>query len=127
MHCPPRWPVVKERLVQIEAAMRRLEAQAKADAQVERQRRAAAEAERERTGTPRRGKAPQAVVETPDAKAQRNFTDPEWHIMRTNNKGWDDCGNAQASVDATCQMIFAGDVPEASNDKQQAEPSALSI
>src|SRR5947209_15652539 len=84
----------EERLVQLEAAMRRLEAQAKADAQVERQRRAAADAERERTGQPRRGKAPQPVVETPDAKAQSHFTAPARHIMRTNNKGWDDCGNA---------------------------------
>ena len=64
------------------------------------------------------------MVETPDAKAQSNFTDPELHIMRTNNKGWDYCGNAQASVDATCQIIVACDVTDASNDKQQAEPMA---
>jgi transposase len=114
----------EERLGQIEAAMRRLEAQAKVEAHIERQRRAAAEAERARPGTPRRGKAPQPVVETPDAKAQSNFTDPELHIMRTNNKGWDYCGNAQASVDATCQIILACDVTDASNDKQQAEPMA---
>jgi Transposase DDE domain len=114
----------EERLGQLEAARRRLEAQAKADAEVERQRRAAADAERQRTGQPRRGKAPQPVVETPDAKAQSNFTDPELHIMRTNNKGWDYCGNAQASVDATCQIILACDVTAASNDKQQAEPMA---
>ncbi|HSX82917.1 MAG TPA: transposase [Candidatus Saccharimonadia bacterium] len=114
----------EERLGQIEAAMRRLEARAKVEAHIERQRRAAAEAERARTGTPRRGKAPQPVVETPDAKAQSNFTDPELHIMRTNNKGWDYCGNAQASVDATCQIIVACDVTDASNDKQQAEPMA---
>jgi transposase len=117
----------EERLTKIEAAMRRLEAQAKAEAQAEHQRRAAAEAERARTGKPRRGKAPQAVVETPDPKAQSNFTDPTLHIMRTNNKGWDYCGNAQASVDATCQIIVACDVTDASNDKQQAEPMAQAI
>jgi hypothetical protein len=44
--------------------------------------------------------------------------------MRTNNKGWDYCGNAQASVDGACQIILACDVTEASNDKQQAEPVA---
>ena len=44
--------------------------------------------------------------------------------MRTNNKGWEYCGNAQASVDGACQIILAGDVTEASNDKQQAEPGA---
>ena len=114
----------EERLAKIEAAMRRLEAQAKAEAEAERQRRAAAEAERTRTGQTRRGKAPQPVAETPDDKAQSNFTDPELHIMRTNNKGWEYCGNAQASVDATCQIILACDVTDASNDKQQAEPVA---
>jgi len=114
----------EQRLATIEAAMRRLEAQAKAEAEAERQRRTAAEAERAQTGKSRRGKAPQPVRETPDDKAQSNFTDPELHIMRTTNKGWDYCGNAQASVDATCQIILACDVTDASNDKQQAEPMA---
>src|SRR3989475_3869300 len=104
--------------------MRRLAAQAKAEAQVARQRRAAAAAQRARTGQPRRGKAPPPVVESPDARAQRNFTDPELHIMRTNTKGWDYCGHAHASVDATCQLILACDVSDASNAKQQAEPLA---
>src|SRR6266702_8854872 len=114
----------EERVARIEAAMRRLEAQAKAAADAERQRRTAAEAERQRTGTTRRGPAPKPVEETPDDKAQSNFTDPELHIMRTNNKGWEYCGNAQASVDGACQIIVACDVTDASNDKQQAEPIA---
>jgi transposase len=114
----------EDRLATIEEAMRRLEAQAKREADTERQRRTAVEAERQRTGTPRRGKAPQPVVDTPDDKAQSNFTDPELHIMRTNNKGWEYCGNAQASVDGACQIILACDVTDASNDKQQAEPVA---
>ena len=82
------------------------------------------EAERQRTGKQRRGKAPQPVEETPDDKAQSNFTDPELHIMRTNNKGWEYCGNAQARVDGACQIIVACDVTDASNDKQQAAPLA---
>jgi transposase len=114
----------EDRLAQIEAAMRRLEAQAKAEADAERQRQAEAAAERQRTGKTRRGKAPQPVEDTPDAKAQSNCTDPELHIMRTNNKGWEYCGNAQASVDGACQIILACDVTDASNDKQQAEPVA---
>jgi transposase len=114
----------EDRLARIEAAMRRLEAQAKAEAAAERQRRADAEAERQRTGQKRRGKAPTPVEDSPDDKAQSNFTDPELHIMRTNNKGWEYCGNAQASVDGACQIILACDVTEASNDKQQAEPLA---
>jgi transposase len=114
----------EDRLARIEAAMRRLEAQAKAEAAAERQRRAEAEAERQRTGKKRRGKVPTPVADSPDDKAQSNFTDPELHIMRTNNKGWEYCGNAQASVDGACQIILACDVTEASNDKQQAEPLA---
>ena len=114
----------EERLARIEAAMRRLAAQAKAEAEAERQHRAAVDAARQRTGKQRRGKAPQPVEETPDDKAQSNCTDPELHSMRTNNKGWESCGNAQASVDGACQIIVACDVTDASNDKQQATPIA---
>ena len=44
--------------------------------------------------------------------------------MHTNNKGWDYCGNAQASVDGTYQIIVACDVTAEANDKQQALPMA---
>jgi transposase len=121
---PAEWSRREDRLAKIEAAMRRLEAQAKAAADAERQRRAEAEAERRRTGKRRRGKAPKPVDATPADKAQTNFTDPELHIMQTNNKGWEYCGNAQVSVDAACQIILACDVTEAANDKQQAVPVA---
>src|SRR5467141_727633 len=112
----------EDRLARMESAMRRLEAQARAEADAERKRRAEAEAERMRAGKPRRGQEPKPVDESPSEKAQSNFTDPELHIMPTNNKGWDYCGNAQASVDETCQIIVSCDVTDASNDKQQAEP-----
>jgi chemotaxis protein histidine kinase CheA len=112
------------RLATIEAAMRRLEARAKAEAEAERQQRTAAEAERQPRGSQRRGKARKPVEDIPDDKAQTNFTDPELQIMRTNNKGWEYCGNAQASVDAAHQIIVACDVTVESNDKQQAAPMA---
>ena len=114
----------EDRLATIEAAMRRLEARAKTEADAERQRRAEAEAARQRTGQKRRGKAPKPVADAPTDTAQSNFTDPELPIMQTNNKGWEYCGNAQASVDEACQIILACDVTDASNDKQQAEPMA---
>ena len=82
------------------------------------------EAERQRTGKPHRGKVPNPVVDTPDDKAQMSCTDPELHSMRTQNKGWDYCGNAQARVDGTCQIIVACAVTDASNDTQQAAPLA---
>ncbi len=62
--------------------------------------------------------------ETPDDKAQMSFTDPELPIMQTNNKGWDDCGNAQVSVDGAYQIIVACDVTAEANDKQHAVPMA---
>ena len=114
----------EDRVAKIEEAMRRLEAQAKREAEAERQRRAEAEAERQRTGQPRRGKVPKSVDETPADKAQTNFTDPELGIMRMNNKGWEYCGNAQASVDGACQIILASDVVNEANDTQQAKPLA---
>jgi hypothetical protein len=114
----------EDRLGTIEAAMQRLEARAKAEAEAERQRRAAAEAERKRTGKKRRGRTPKEVDETPGDKAQMSFTAPELGLMQTKNKGWDYCGNAQASVDGAYQSIVACDVTAEANDKQQAWPMA---
>jgi transposase len=114
----------EDRLAVIRAAKQRLEEQARAEAEAERQRRAEAEAERQRTGRKRRGREPGPINDTPDAKAQTNFTDPELKIMKTNNKGWDYCGNAQASVDEAQQIIVACNVTDAANDKQQAVPLA---
>lgn len=96
-----------QRLAAIQAAQQRLEAQAQADADAERQRRAEAEAERARTGQKRRGREPGPLVDTPDDRAQTNCTDPELKIMKTNNKGWDCCGNAQAVVDGKCPFLVA--------------------
>src|SRR2546427_10294533 len=104
----------EKRLAAIEAAMQRLEEQAKAEA----------DAERQRKGQKRRGRAPKPVEETPPDNAQMSFTDTELHIMQTNNKGWAYCGNAQASVDEAYQVILACAVTDAPNDKQQAEPMA---
>jgi transposase len=110
----------QDRLAVIEAAMKRLEAEAKAAADAERQRRADGDVERQLTGTKRRGREPGPIVETPADKAQTNFTDPELSIMKMANKGWEYCGNAQASVDDGCQIILACEVTDACNDKQQA-------
>jgi transposase len=114
----------QDRLAVIEAAMKRLEAEAKAAADAQRQRRDEEEAERQRTGKRRRGREPGPIVETPSDKAQANFTDPELSIMKMANKGWEYCGNAQASVDGACQIIVACEVTDQCNDKQQAAPMA---
>ena len=67
--------------------------------------------------TPR--KDPDAAV--PQPKDQRNFTDPESKIMKTSNKGFDQCGNAQA-VANEAQIIVSADVTDQANDSRQVEP-----
>lgn len=57
----------------------------------------------------------------PDPKAQRNFTDPESKIMKTSNKGFDQCGNAQAVANEQ-QIVVAADVTNQANDVRQAVP-----
>lgn len=44
--------------------------------------------------------------------------------MKTSNKGFDYCYNAQAVVDEGCQIIVSADVTPDANDKQQATPLA---
>ena len=57
----------------------------------------------------------------PDPKAQRNFTDPESKIMKTSNKGFDQCGNAQAVANEQ-QIFIAADVTDQANDVRQTVP-----
>ena len=64
-------------------------------------------------------KDPEEAV--PKPKDQRNFTDPESKIMKTSNKGFDQCGNAQAVANED-QVIISADVTDQANDSQQAEP-----
>jgi hypothetical protein len=102
----------EDRLKKIREAKRALEEQAKAAAREEAESRAAA------------GKAPKETLpekEKPAPKSQRNFTDPESKIMKSSNKGWDQCGNAQAVANED-QIILSADVTDQANDKQQLEP-----
>jgi transposase len=64
-------------------------------------------------------KPPTEVV--PEPKDQINFTDPESRIMKVSNKGWDQCGNAQAVANED-QIILAADVTDQANDKRQVVP-----
>lgn len=110
----------ESRLKRIQEAKRALEAKAKAAA-----REVCKEREQEyftSDDKPKRGRKRKAVSEVPADNKQYNFTDPESSIMKANNKGWDQCGNAQAAVDSEKQIIVACDVTSQSNDKQQFEP-----
>jgi len=109
------------RLKRIEEAKRALEAEAKAAAQVEQvSRKQDCENKQDKpVGGRRKEKAGSPV---PGDNKQYNFTDPESGIMKANNKGWDQSGNAQAVVDDDHQIIVACDVTRSSNDKKQVKP-----
>jgi transposase len=86
--------------------------------------RARVEAAEEAARRQAEGKGPPTKPPTeavPEPKDQINFTDPESRIMKASNKGWDQCGNAQAVANED-QIILAADVTDQANDKRQAVP-----
>ena len=110
----------KTRLQKIREARKALETEAKAAAEEEKKR--LEEEDRRPANKPPGGGKRKAVKEVPDDKAQRNFTDCETSIMKVSNKGFDQCGNAQAVVDRENQVIVAADVTKEPNDKKQLKP-----
>ncbi|MGO9417752.1 transposase [Roseiarcus sp.] len=81
----PKWVADKKRRAEkIRAAKAELEAEARAAAEAERKARAEAEKEREAEGRKKPGRPAAPPSEAPDPKAQKNFTDPESRIMKTN-------------------------------------------
>ena len=102
----------QSRLAKIQSAKKLLEERAKLEAAEEAARRQA------------EGRSPPTTVPAeaaPEPKDQINFTDPESRIMKASNKGWDQCGNAQA-VTNEHQIILAADVTDQTNDVRQLVP-----
>jgi transposase len=109
----------RTRLKRIQEAKQALEAEALAAAKEEFRRR---KDEDHKGGGKSGGGSAQPIPADPDPKTQYNFTDPETSIMKANNKGFDQCGNAQAVVDRDHQVIVAADVTNEANDKRQLKP-----
>lgn len=114
----PEWVANKQRrLEKIRAAKAALEAEA----------RAAAAAKVPDQGEPSGSRAARSPDEPrPADKAQRNFTDPESRIMKTND-GFIQGYNAQAAVDAEAQVIVAHDLSNAATDQKQLAPMVGAI
>lgn len=72
----------QDRLVKIQAAKHALEDQAKADAEAQRQALQEKEDALEKAGQSRQGRKPKNPSDSPDPKAQRNFTDSDSRIMK---------------------------------------------
>jgi len=59
----------------------------------------------------------------PEDKAQRNFTDPDSHIMPApGGKYFEQAYNAQAAVDSAHQVIVAAEITDEPTDRKQARP-----
>jgi hypothetical protein len=98
-----------------------LEAEAKAAAEAQSKARAEAEDQRRAAGGKKTRKPPAPPKAEPSGKAQRNFTDPESRILKTQDgsiQGY----NAQAAVDGAHQIIVAQTLTRSSSDQAQLAP-----
>jgi len=111
----------KRRAARIRQAKAELEAEAKAAAQAKLQAAAAAQQQREAEGRNTSGRQAAPPSTAPDAKAQKNFTDPESRIMKSKD-GFVQAYNAQIAVDSTAQVIVAQDVTQSPVDSGQLVP-----
>ena len=120
----------ESRLRKIREAKAALEQEAKEEAEATAAAAHAKIAERQRheaeTGQKAKGRAPTVpdpAQARPEAKAQRNFTDPESRIMKDGaTKAFEQAYNAQVAVDSQAQVIVAAAVTQEANDKQQLVP-----
>ncbi len=73
------------------------------------------------------GKQPKAPVPGPKDKDQVNLTDEESRIMPVSGGGFDQCYNAQASVDIETMLIVGRHLSQNPNDKLEIEPALAAL
>jgi transposase len=118
----PAWIADKEqRLARIREAKAVLEAEAKAAAEAKVKAEREAEEKRKAEGRKKGGKKAKTPPGEPDAKAQRNFTDPDSRVLLTKD-GYIQGYNAQAAVDGTAQIIVAHELTQSMSDQGQLIP-----
>jgi len=123
----PEWVADKQRCAErIRQAKAELEAEAKAAAEAKVKAAAEAQEQREAEGRRKGGRKAAPPSTEPDAKAQKNFTDPESRIMKSKD-GFVQAYNAQAAVDGEAQIIVAHDVTQSAVDCAQLVPMTDAI
>jgi transposase len=70
-----------------------------------------------------KGREPEPPQPGPKDKDQVNLTDEESRIMPVSGGGFEQCYNAQASVDTDTMLVISTHVTQATNDKQQIKPA----
>jgi len=131
-------PVVEGMDIPAEIARRETRLQALAEAQKTIEARAQERFEREQddyqqkqakrqaqrdTGKKPRGREPKPPTPGPRDKDQVNLTDEESRIMRVSSGGFEQCYNAQASVDTETLLVVSTHMTQAANDKQEIAPA----
>ena len=123
----PGWVADKKRRAErIRKAKAELEAEAKGAAEAKLKAEAKAAEKREAEGRRKPGPKAAPPSNEPDAKAQKNFTDPDSRIMK-NKDGFVQAYNAQAAVDGEAQIIVAHDVTQSAVDCGQLVPMTDAI
>jgi transposase len=115
----PAWVADKQRRIEkIREARAALEAEARAAAEEKARAEAAAEEKRAAAGRKKPGRKGEPPSAAPEAKAQRNFTDPESRVMLCKD-GFIQGYNAEAAVDAGAQVIVAYGLTAMQSDQDQ--------
>ena len=120
---------IRQARAELEAEARQKAGKAKAAAEA---RMAQRRKQEERTGKKTGGgqpRVPDPKQAAPDTKAQRNFTDPDSRIMPDGaHKGsFVQAYNAQIAVDDDTQVIFAAEITQDANDKEQLAPMVAQV
>ena len=117
----------EERIAVIKEAKRNIEQRAKARYEKEKklydEKMAKRKAKEEKTGKKPRGKIPKPPKQEVKDKDQINLTDEESRIMKTSGGGFEQCYNAQASVEHDSRLIIHQHVTQNGNDKQEIAPT----
>lgn len=131
-------PVVEGMDIPAEIARRETRLQALAEAQQTIEARAQERFEREQadyqqkqakrqaqrdTGKKPRGREPKPPTPGPRDKDQVNLIDEESRIMPVSGGGFEQCYNAQASVDTETLLVVSTHMTQATNDKQEIAPA----